>query len=407
MYHVLCCGSNGAGQLGLGHEEDIFKLTESFQSESKVIKIACGSNHTIILLENGDLYACGNNTNHLVNFQRNNEVESETETPYNPIIESLHTFKRVGDGSIKFKYCGAGWDFTILVDEFNKVYIYGDLKQCGGLGNDVLMTSKLSEVYQAENDQVISVNVSLHSTIIIHQSGKIITWGNNKKGQILGNDEKPSILWKPTNFYFRDIDIGKEGDLKIIRCAMGRDYTFFHVIHKLTNVEYLIMRSKNDRLNILQELQEIIGESPIIGNIENIRTRWFTIKQNIKIHQLESMWSSIHIMYSTSDTDTDNNNNNNNNNKNKIIRSFGNNVFNQIFPGFREPIDSFVVGTEHGIGITQDKKSAFAWGWGEHGNCGHQKNLTELNELYFCKEGNQFIDSMFGGYATTWIVVKT
>lgn len=396
MYHILCCGSNGSGQLGLGHEEDISDLKECFQNNYSLVDIACGSNHTILLFDNGNAYACGNNTKQLVKGLDSDFEINKANEIYNPQEQSLLCFKQIGDNKLKFKKCGAGWDFTVLVDEINKVYIYGNLKDCGGLGSETIKTSKLTYIYHLENDDIISVNTSLHSVIIIHKSGKIITWGNNKKGQLLGDCDKPSIIWKPTELTFDDIHIGKFNDLNVLQCTMGRDYTIFHLRNKNTAKEYIVMRCKNDRFNILENLCKIIGTKNIIGKIGDTKTFYFQIKNGVKILQIQSMWSSIHIMYCNEYI----------NDGKTYIKSFGNNVFGQLFPGLNNEISHLTVGTEHGIGLSLDKRYVYTWGWGEHGNCGNQHESNSLALLYECHNDKEYVDSIYGGFATTWIVVK-
>lgn len=380
MYKVLCCGSNGSGQLGIGHERDLCELTECFQSGHRVVDIACGSNHTVLLLESGEAYICGSNVSGLTGLQ----------TP----TENLEKkFVLIGEHGMTFKKVVAGWDFSVLVDSNYKVQIYGDLRLCGGLGRTVQEVKTLTDVYHLANDDVLEMHTSLHGVIVIHNSGTVIGWGNNKKGQLFGDCETLGMVYSPLPVRFEDIEYEEKDHLRIVRCAMGRDYTFFHVLNTLSQVELLIMRSKNDRYNILQGLCDSLGD----GNIEGhgSRSRWFRIKKRFRIQRLKSMWSSVHVMYSA---DTEENH--------LILRSFGNNVFGQLFPGLSKELADFDVGTEHGICLEESGKYIYSWGWGEHGNCGVQTDTTKISEMYSCEE-NETIDSAIGGYATTWIVVKS
>lgn len=61
---MYCWGSNRDGQLGLGGVEDETSkapVDNKFFQNKRVKQVACGFNHTIFLLDDGTLYACGNN----------------------------------------------------------------------------------------------------------------------------------------------------------------------------------------------------------------------------------------------------------------------------------------------------------------------------------------------------------
>lgn len=378
MYKVLCCGSNGSGQLGVGHKRDLCELTECFRNNHRVLDIACGSNHTLLLLESGEAYACGSNISGLTSLENLSENEEEM-------------FMLIGQDEKTYKKIAAGWDFSILVDSSNKVHTQGDLRLCGGLGEAVQEVKTLTEVYHSADDDVVEIHTSLHSIIIIHSSGKVLAWGNNKKGQLFGDCKTLDMVYSPLSLSFDDLDYEDKENLRVVRCAMGRDYTFFHVLNTVSQSEFIIMRSKNDRYKILQGLCNAIGDGHIEGN--GRRSRWFRIKKGICLKRLKSMWSSVHVMYSTEE-------------KSSVLKSFGNNVFGQLFPGLSTEVADFDVGTEHGVCLEKSEKKVCSWGWGEHGNCGVQKLTTKVNEMYSCDE-NKTIDSAIGGYATTWIIVKS
>lgn len=380
MYRVLCCGSNGEGQLGLGHDEDVSELQECMSTNHRMEQIACGSNHTVILLGNGDAYACGKDIENLVAHNTCN------------IRGKIMNFTRVNHDGIKFKKVAAGWDFTVLVDTSNKVYIYGDTTLCGGLGEcagQTAATDNVVEVFQYTNeDEISQIATSLHSVIILFKSGRMVAWGNNKKGQILGDLEKLGMIWAPKDVIL-DVVLNNDDILKVNSIAMGRDYTIFLAINLANNDRYIIMRSKNDRKGLLKNLSELLGEKEIEGTGVEACTRYFKVRKGIDIKNIESMWSSLHVLFTDGDQ--------------HFLKSFGNNVFNQLFPGIDKPIDRFDVGTEHGLCVTMS--TVYSWGWGEHGNCGLQEDPKRACVFYSCKEG-EVVDSIFGGYATSWVVLK-
>ncbi|EKX49192.1 hypothetical protein GUITHDRAFT_48795, partial [Guillardia theta CCMP2712] len=59
---LYACGSNSNGQLGLGDKEDRRRMTRvSFFDGCEIRKIACGDEHTLVLLTNGTLFGFGKN----------------------------------------------------------------------------------------------------------------------------------------------------------------------------------------------------------------------------------------------------------------------------------------------------------------------------------------------------------
>lgn len=61
---MYCWGSTIHGELGLGgiEEEQIFTPKElSWSIVNKVINVACGATHTLVVTSDGEVYSCGNN----------------------------------------------------------------------------------------------------------------------------------------------------------------------------------------------------------------------------------------------------------------------------------------------------------------------------------------------------------
>jgi len=56
---VYTCGNNTYGQLGNGTNSNVFKIINP--NVGKVIQISCGNAHTALLLNNGQVYTCGIN----------------------------------------------------------------------------------------------------------------------------------------------------------------------------------------------------------------------------------------------------------------------------------------------------------------------------------------------------------
>ncbi|GMG29086.1 unnamed protein product [Ambrosiozyma monospora] len=110
------------------------------------------------------------------------------------------------------------------------------------------------------------------------------------------------------------------------------------------------------------------------------------------------------------------------------IKSIGNDSHGQLFPKDNKEfymnsihIKDAAIGSEHGL-ILSDTDKVYAWGWGEHGNCGIQTNDKKKEDVTF-DYLNLVFDSMgstsngqaglrshvvglFCGCATSWVILE-
>lgn len=355
IYKVLCCGSNAKGQLGLNHEEDTDILECCLVSETSVKSVGCGSNHALILLENGDLYASGHKTGYF-----GDQKDSKT---FSIVKQNV-------------KLVDAGWDFTVTVDFKNIIQIH---------------TEKGVIEFHITEGVISYLRTSLDSILAICSNGRVFGWGNNTKGQLLGDcaGENVKMLKEFQELKFNDIH--EHESLRLVDCCLGRDYGIFLFENFTTKDHILAMRGKSDRYRIIQGLHDVLGRKQVIGVLGKNKTRFFTVNNNVLIESLKSMWSSVHVLYKKD-------------NEIKNIHSVGNDVYGQLFVHEKDmKIGVLDVGTEHGIILSPTEDEVYCWGWGEHGNCGKQKKENKLNLLY--SSDSDKVASIYGGYANTWIVV--
>jgi len=75
---VYACGSNTSGQLGLGDFEDRLELTKLHLSQTTVISVAAGDNHTLAVTKRGELYSFGNNSEGQLGISRLQDQANRT-----------------------------------------------------------------------------------------------------------------------------------------------------------------------------------------------------------------------------------------------------------------------------------------------------------------------------------------
>lgn len=391
MYQVLVSGSNGNGQLGLSHREDIFELECCFESDDKPIDIACGSNHSIILTDKGNAYITGCKSNHLSDILDRKEdgrlVSNDGDDG------NFTKFTKIKG---EFKCVGAGWTFYVFVKVDNSIWIYDN--------NEMFEIMSKDEI--SETDSVCRIFTSLKSIIILLESGKLLCWGDNSKYQLMGDtgcDKSFKNIQNVTEITFIDVLPNYRLEcVKVLNVCMARDYTVFRITYN--NEEMIIMRCKTDRREILKGMDSIINGN----NGDNISggqyTKFIIVpKGPSEVIDIDTMWSSIHIVLK------------NKNGDGLFIESIGNDVFGQLYKGIpgldnNKDIGWIKAGTEHGLLVSRNKDRVYAWGWGEHGNCGRPDakegdNLQSVKGLLYSGETDKIVD-VYGGYANTWVVVN-
>ncbi|AYV82630.1 MAG: chromosome condensation regulator [Hyperionvirus sp.] len=153
---LLCRGSNYSGQLGLGHlrARDKFHKNDTLEGMGKdmsIRQIACGNNHTLILLTNGTLWGCGDNRNGQLGFESLEDIKSLTKIDDVKNIVQIacgfyHSFIKLDDGTIMG--CGnnssgqLGLGEVQVVRSFTKIeYVSKNISEivCGNCTTFLLM----------------------------------------------------------------------------------------------------------------------------------------------------------------------------------------------------------------------------------------------------------------------------
>lgn len=334
MYNLLCCGSNGLGQLGIGTRDDVDVLEKALfevvtgRSENigtRPIKIACGGNHTVVLMENGDVYGAGDNSS--------NQCGLEEEREY-------LFFTKIKVENCKFVLCG--WEFTVFVTQNDDIYTCGRGNK-GELGRGSTGVSSITKI--ANITGIIDLQSSLTHTVIRTSNNELYGWGTCRRGE-LGVVEGAKFLCEPSKLDF------PTKNWKYY--ALGRNRTLF--CHEKITMNL-------DKEDLFSETGNSLANSVV---------------------SLRAMWTSVHV--STGDR----------------IVSTGNNSHGQLCPQ-QIPFTAMETGSEHGLLVTKNNR-VLAWGWGEHGNCGHTDDDSVVYNMNCIYEGQPLM--VAGGCATSWVVAK-
>ena len=403
----LCAlGSNSSGQLGVGHYKDVdiptpcsFIHTQSLYGNttsakahleksdalgSPVRKIVAGGNHTIVLCENGAVYAAGNGEalGECVDLASHPSVSDELSSQ-----DLTPCFKRVmwwEDSQLldTFVDVSATWtaSFFVTAPQTQDGYVVrlGRIYVCGkgekgelGLGKYIVETAKPRQVavfgakdypgYMSTDLERVplipgilagiwsSVAYTLTcSTDEVHVFG----WGSCRKGQLGNSTKAEKELWKPRRVTDEDIKQDMEID-RIFMAAVGKDFALYQGTHgkqegrvrkwRLLGGNSVLKSDRDDVKSFLADLSIPVPSEETVW----LRTSPF------------ASWSNVYILESRTNQ----------------VKALGRNDHGQLPPKQLPGVWTMAAGSEHGVGLTPEGR-VVTWGWGEHGNCGRRSDET-------------------------------
>ena len=317
---VRALGSNGSGQLGIGHEEDVSTPTEclfedatpNFVEDQRNDAFAAGGNHTLLLDREHRAWASGDNRNGRCGIPDK--------------FERFNTFHQVcfpdENGDIAREFCGvsATWEASTFVSrDGNNVYTCGSGQKGElGLGDSVVEAShpKLLRDFPPEGTEVVQISASMEHTAAVLDDGSVYGWGNGRKRR-LGSAPEP--VWSPRRIENIDFEVRK--------AQCGREFTY--VVGEPGSL-----------------MQSVIG-----GH------KW-AVRGNVPLMPLDrthfaTSWFGVYILYDG-----------------KLL-NWGRSDHGQLAPLELPALVGLAAGSEHVLVMSWDG-DILAWGWGEHGNCGSE-----------------------------------
>ena len=351
-------GSNGSGQLGIGHRDDTsvptLHKTQILNQEARPMTIRGGGNHTIIVYSPGEVAVCGNV---LLGLKAESHLES---VPVN----------------LQAKYCAANWRTVITCTESSHTFLvwgFADGEELGGVAKEIPFCSAepwgwVSEQYSPDRGvQIVDVASGLYHTVVVMSNGDVWGWGSNRKGQL---GEVLKGTWSSVPSRINRHEIG----FKVKRAACGREFT------------YLVGDPKEGRHCILGGR----GSNPK-WNVTNV-----TLKAPKRIpawKDIGANWGGIFVLFESGE-----------------MVSWGRNDHGQMCPSGLPPIKKMACGSEHVMAIDIEDR-VLAWGWGEHGNCGPNTDKKgDVKGKWACidlPDGEAYVaDGVGAGCATSWVWTK-
>jgi alpha-tubulin suppressor-like RCC1 family protein len=168
------CGSGTYGQLGLGSTGDKYTFTKVTTNVNNDIKqIACGVYHTLIIKNDGSLWACGTNGNGQLGLGDTNTNSRNTFTQVTTNVKS----------NVKQVVCGSYYTFIIQND--------GSLWSCGsgmygqlGLGSASTYKYIFNQVTKNVSIDAKQIACGYEHTFLLKNDGTVWSCGFNGNGQL-------------------------------------------------------------------------------------------------------------------------------------------------------------------------------------------------------------------------------
>lgn len=400
---IFAFGSNGSGQLGIGHLEDVSVPTRCLfprvddngqgqgqgqnqdQGLGQVVRIVAGGNHTLILFDSGAVYAAGSNENgrcgQFGSGSKKNDQASRRSESGEELSSSLLSFTRVvlhSEGRVidRFRAVSATWEATFLVpahddhdsekDAEDEIFVLGaGTKGELGLGPNQKETSggpaKMPD-FPPRGTRIAAMASGMGHTVVVLSNGDVYGWGAARKGQLGRAASHKKTLWSPEK-----IGDGEEISFPATGAACGREFTI--ITGDRERGDFVILGS--DRWNIL-------SGAP----------------QSIRGGSVSASWHGIYVHGSD-----------------LSIKAWGRNDRGQLPPPNFPKAAQIAAGSEHVVALLPDQTVA-AFGWGEHGNCGpetdSQGNVNgRWNQIPLAVAEDARIVGVGAGCATSWIITSS
>lgn len=356
---LYASGSNGSGQLGIGHFEDVSVpkdvILEDDLTDTASPQIQAGGNHTLMLFASGRLLWSGDATSAACG-----NYDSSVHTPAR-FSNLQFPASAVDKDYEKVILCAATWEASVIVTRdvhFNtKIYSFGTGNKGElGLGDLIFRTPtpQLIKDFPPAGTRIIDLAASVSHIVAVLDNGEVYGWGNGRKGQL---GEPAAVVYIPRRI--------SAIDFRATRAVCGRQFTF--IVGDPAVGKFAVLGP--DKLNVVTEAPSNVVDWKDIG----------------------AGWSSIYVLH-----------------EDGTMVSWGKDDHGQLVPPMLPLISQVAVGSEHVVVTTVDGE-VLSWGWGEHGNCGPNTTNGDVKGRWNVVASSKYlppggkIAGIGAGCATSWI----
>ena len=363
MTQIYAYGSNGNGQLGVGHQLDVStpkNVLIDIADDVQPTAIRAGGNHTLILTSDGQLYSSGDPSKGARGLTPPEGFENNK---FTPVILSA-----ADEPPFQVTLCAATWEASIIVakdaqGQSTRLYTLGTGEK-GELGQGQLIfrsaKAGLISNFPPPGTEIVGLAAGMGHAVVVLDNGDVYGWGNGRKGQL---GEPAAVVYEPRKIAH---------DLIHPSVTCGKDFTLLAV--------------------------EATGDYKLVGTDKHGIIKTLPAPVSATFGDVQAGWSSVTVLMGDGS-----------------LRSGGRGDHGQLAPANIPKISKIAVGSEHTIALSEDGKAwkVLAWGWGEHGNCGPFKGNGDVREPntiasseYMRKELKLRVSLIACGCATSFICVR-
>lgn len=375
MIGIFALGSNGSGQLGVGHQDDTSTSTKSAFSSptaslpsprAPVARVAAGGNHTLLLTRDGQVFTAGQNESGARGQPLRREDLQGNDFSRLVINELGPDNDDLGEVSL----IAATWEASLVVQKDGRgkntrLHSLGTGSR-GELGLGLSGTVSRPSACMLKNfppgsTEIVDIHACMDHIVAVLSNGDAYAWGNCRKGQA---GEPKEVVLSP-------------------RKIEGLD---FHVVRAVCTKETSVLFGAPGS-----------GRMAVLGS-DKWSLRSSAPERVPAWKDVGASWGGIYILTE----------------ENGIV-AWGRNDHGQLPPASLPPVDMMAVGSEHVVARTVDG-NVVAWGWGEHGNCGKEEESVDIKgkgyNIIASMSSQEFpagsvLESIGAGCATSFICVTS
>lgn len=367
---VYALGSNGSGQLGIGHDQDVsiprqVVFSPGSEPASPIVRVAAGGNHTLLLTSDGQLFRAGDSSTGACGPTATGQGSS-AEGQQQHVAQSVN-LPMAADGTTAapVRHIAATWEASVIVQADDQgrstvVSAFGvGMKGELGQGQFIVRTPSISLIkdFPPPDTEVVDLSACMGHVVAVLSNGDVYGWGNGRKGQL--GTAVEGVADEPR----RVEDVG----FKVSRAVCGREFTC------------LFGPSES-------------GEILVFG-ADKAGVRSAAPATALGWKDVGASWGGVYILKQDGE-----------------LVNWGRDDHGQLAPPQLPRLDRISIGSEHAVVITEDG-DVLSWGWGEHGNCGPKTENGDVKGRWNTIASKKYIPSgseivgIGAGCATSWISI--
>lgn len=360
MNALFALGSNGSGQLGIGHQEDVSVPKPAHfhpaPPDAPIVQVAAGGNHTLLRTAAGQVFWSGDSATGACG------LGPRTDVPVFQEVRLVQDGGRTTIGRVSFVACTWEASFLAAQDAAGRttaLYSFG-VGTKGELGQGELMVRTPSATafkdFPPADAEIVDVSAGMGHVVVVLSNGDAYGWGNCRKGQA-GAPEQ--VLYAPRKVAGLPF--------KVTRAVCAKESTAFFGAHASGHLAVL----GSDKWSLSSGKP---AEVP----------RWADVGAS---------WGNIYILGADG-----------------TLLGWGRDDHGQLPPPNLLPLSKIAIGSEHVVAYAKGG-DVLSWGWGEHGNCGPKVENNDVKGRWNVIASSKYIPedsqiaSVGAGCATSWVCI--